>query len=444
MAASRASLKLLTAVLIWHNGFANATAQTPPKELNVDQCVSIALERNPRVVSAAQRVLESEFRVTEKRGAKMPQLQFHTEALKYDWLPPNKQRILGGGSTDVYSALNASLLLFSSGKAESAIDAATARFLASQQYLRRTAQEVAFEVRKAYYLVLRLEALLEAREEAVRQMEHYLTVAREKEEIGKAPRLDVLRAEVQLADVEQARLLTVNQLKIARLELLNAMGIQDEDVAIHLKKDDSPAPSFTDAQAFLEEAIRSNPEYLRAQLVAKAAEREVTMARGEGGSSLSLVASYNKEGKDIPNITNWYVGLSFNLPVYTGGIVRARIAGAKAVSTQERSAADLARQRVTLAVRSAVLSTQDAAGRLAATSKSVRQAEEALTIAREKYTVGLGSATEVIDTQVALARARTNYAEALYDGKVAAATLDLAIGRDPIPALTAAPHVTRE
>ena len=89
---------------------------------------------------------------------------------------------------------------------------------------------------------------------------------------------------------------------------------------------------------------------------------------------------------------------------------------------------------MTLAVRSAVLSTQDAANRLAATRKSVEQAQEALNIAQQKYAVGLGSTTEVIDTQVALAQAQTNYAQALYDGKVAIAALNLAIGRDPVTA----------
>ena len=68
---------------------------------------------------------------------------------------------------------------------------------------------------------------------------------------------------------------------------------------------------------------------------------------------------------------------------------------------------------------------------MTATQKSVEQAREALRVAQEKYGVGLGSSTEVIDTQVALTQAETNYAQALYDGKIAAEQLDYAIGRDP-------------
>ena len=429
---TRLTVLVLSAVLLCCLGSANATDQPNTKDLTIEECVSNALSRNPRIVTATQRAIEARDKVAARRGVKLPQIEFRTDALRYDWLPPNKERILGGGTTDVYSALNLSMLLFSSGRAEANVDSATARFYASQQELRRTRQDVVFEVNRSYYNVLRLEAILSTREEAVKQMEHYLTVAKEKQDIGKAPKLDVLRAEVQLADVTQAKLLALNQLEVARLELLNAMGIQDQGVQVSPVKDDAPAACFTKPDEFLEEALKTNPEYLRTKYLTKAAERDVAVARAEFGPNLSLIASYNKEGSDFPDITNWFAGLSVSIPIYTGGIVRARVGEARAVVEQERSTTDLISQRMTLAVRSAVLSTQDAANRLTATRKSVEQAQEALNIAQQKYAVGLGSTTEVIDTQVALAQAQTNYVQALYDGKVAITALDLAIGRDPV------------
>ena len=433
----RSKVLVFSAALLCCLGSANAADQLNIKDLTLDECTSIALSQNPRILTATQRAIQDREKVAARRGVKLPQIEFRTDALKYDWLPPNKEKILGGGTTDVYSALNLSMLLFSSGRAEANIDAAILRFYASQQELRRTRQEVAFEVTRSYYNVLRLEAILSAEEEAVRQMEHYLAVAKEKNEIGKAPKIDVLRAEVQLADVTQAKLLALNQLEIARLELLNAMGIQDRSIQVNPIKDDIPAPYYTKPDEFLRESRETNPEYLRAQHLTKAAERDVTVARSEFGPNLSLIASYNAEGSDLPDINNWFAGVTLSIPIYTGGIVRARVGEAKAVVEQEKSTTNLINQRITLAVRSAVLSTQDAANRLVAASKSVEQAQEALNIAQEKYAVGLGSTTEVIDTQVALAKARTNYARALYDGKVAIAALDLAIGRDPVPAKNA-------
>ncbi|MDD3926002.1 MAG: TolC family protein, partial [bacterium] len=130
-------------------------------------------------------------------------------------------------------------------------------------------------------------------------------------------------------------------------------------------------------------------------------------------------------------------GLAVTMPIYSGGTARARIGQAQAVLEQRKADIELRRQSLVLAVHSAMLATQDAANRLQVTRKSIEQAGEALRVAQEKYNAGLGSSTEVIDTQVALVQAETNYANALYDGKIAVAQLDYAVGRDPKTAETA-------
>jgi outer membrane protein len=297
--------------------------------------------------------------------------------------------------------------------------------------MRRTRQDIAFSVARAYYNALRAEIILNARTEAVAQMEQHLKVAQTKYEVGKAAKLDVLRAEVQLADVTQAKLLAANQLDISRLELANAMGMEAESPQVTPIKDEQPSPAFMDSSPFLDEALKMHPDYLRSVLLTKSATSNVRSAKGDFRPELSLVSSYNREGKDFPDIDNWNVGLVVTMPLYNGGITRAKIGQAKAVVEQSKSNSELVKQNITLAVRSAVLSTQDAASRLQATQKSMEQAGEALRVAQEKYNAGLGSSTEVIDTQVALTQAETNYTNALYDGKIASAQLDYAVGRDP-------------
>jgi len=410
---------------------AHAGAEVQDRQMSLGECVTAGLAKHPRVAVAEQRVLEAEGRLAARKGVKLPQVAFHTDAQRYDWLPGNKANILGGGRTDVYSAITLSKLLASSGRAEANIDSAYAALEASTAELRRARQDVAFSVSKAYYNVLRLEAILEARTEAVVQMQQHLKVAEERYAVGKAAKLDALRAEVQLADVTQAKLLAMNQVQTAKLELLNAMGIDDLSVRISPMKDVEPAPSFTDIDQFLDEAFRIHPDYLKAALLAKASEYDLRTARAESGPELSLLGNYNREGKDIPEIDNWNIGLSLTIPIYAGGITQANIKQADAALMQRRSNCDLVKQTVALEVASAVLATQDALNRREATGKSVDQARESLRVAQEKYSAGLGSSTEVIDAEVALVQAETNYTEAFYDGKIALARLDYAIGRDP-------------
>jgi outer membrane protein len=79
-------------------------------------------------------------------------------------------------------------------------------------------------------------------------------------------------------------------------------------------------------------------------------------------------------------------------------------------------------------VQSALLNTGSAAQRVEATQKAIEQARESLRIEREKYDLGKGTTTDVLDAQSALLDSQTNYYRALSDYDVALAQLRLATG----------------
>lgn len=60
--------------------------------------------------------------------------------------------------------------------------------------------------------------------------------------------------------------------------------------------------------------------------------------------------------------------------------------------------------------------------------KSIEQAQESLRIEREKYELGKGSITDVLDAQAALLEAQMVYYHALVDYSSAVAQWRLAIG----------------
>ena len=58
----------------------------------------------------------------------------------------------------------------------------------------------------------------------------------------------------------------------------------------------------------------------------------------------------------------------------------------------------------------------------------VKTAQEALSLAKQRYKLGLGSIVEVTQSEVGLTAAQTKLAEAQYDYKIAEATLLYAAG----------------
>ena len=91
-----------------------------------------------------------------------------------------------------------------------------------------------------------------------------------------------------------------------------------------------------------------------------------------------------------------------------------------------------ARESIELEVRQNYLNVFAAKEQIRATEAAVQQAEEAYKIATVRYTSGVGINLDVLDAQLLLNQARTNYITALYDYNIGIATLEKAMG---IPAV---------
>ena len=59
---------------------------------------------------------------------------------------------------------------------------------------------------------------------------------------------------------------------------------------------------------------------------------------------------------------------------------------------------------------------------------TVRQAEENLELANGRYAAGVGNPIEVTDAEVSLINSKTTYIQALYDYRVAQASIEKAAG----------------
>lgn len=79
-------------------------------------------------------------------------------------------------------------------------------------------------------------------------------------------------------------------------------------------------------------------------------------------------------------------------------------------------------------VETAVLEVRSSSERVKSLSKAIEQARESLRIERQKYDLGMGSMTDVLDAQSALLQAETNYYRAMADFRTALARLDFATG----------------
>jgi len=423
---------LLIGALLCLTGRHFALAEDEPATFTLEQAVLTALEQHPAVQATEHRTEAARERLAQRRSQKSLLADFDLSARRYDWLQPNKEKILGGGSTDVYADLGIRKLLYSGGRVEAQVSATELGLLRSLETDRRVRQQVAVGVAKTYYQLVETQRVVAARQEALRAMEQHAQLTRDLLAAGKVARVDVLRAEVKVADLRQALLKAQNATRLAKLALRNAMGVTEAGELVVLSTLAAPtAPPETGTA--LAEALSQRPDWLASQLAVRQAEADRTAAAAERKPSLSAVASYNSEGSDVPNLENWNVGFAVSLPVFDGGRIRAATREAEAELGARQAERELLRQQLELEVTGAVLRIQDALERVAATTKAVAEARETLNIQRRAYELGVGTALDVFDAQTALTQADVNHTQALTDAQTATAELTYAVGRDPQP-----------
>lgn len=296
------------------------------------------------------------------------------------------------------------------------------------------------EARNARDLVVLLvtDAYLQAmtaanRIEAVRTQaataEQLLTLATGLHNAGVTPRIDVVRAQVQLRAQRQRLIAVENDFAKRKLQLGRAIGIpssqtlqlSDTDVTV-------PRPALT-----LEEAIArasaSRTDYQAALARVRAAESDHRAAQADALPTLHVNADYGVLGPSPPDARRTYsVSGTIQIPVFDGGRRKGRLTETAAALHERRAeAADLS-DRIASEVRIAFLDVDAAEQQLAVARERVDLASQELALAQTRFSAGVTSNLEVIQAQDEVATATENEMTSAYAFNAAKAALARTLG----------------
>ena len=320
------------------------------------------------------------------------------------------------------------------GKIEGAIDAARYQKNIADLEVYKTEADTKLSAVKAYYQYLEMIKLAEVQELSVGDYASHLTNVQQQFDAGVVAKLDVLTSQVSLANAKQQSIAANNNRDIAEANLNNIMRIPMNTTLNPLDKD-FPEPAFdiTMDQAILI-AQKYRWELVEADYSVKAAKASLRSAKAGYLPSISVGGGYSWNTPNVSGLDkdNWSLqgGLSWSL--WDGGATTASIKKANAAVKQAEETLLQSRESVELEVRQDYLSILASKEQIRAAEASVAQAEEAYKIASVRYSSGVGTNLDVIDAELALNTARTNYITALYDYNIGLATLEHAMG---IPAV---------
>ena len=295
-------------------------------------------------------------------------------------------------------------------------------------------QDLVLDVKIAYFTVLKAGRLLEVARQSVEQLRAHRDSAQSFYSQGLIPRNDLLQAEVEVANGQQLLLKAENGLELARSRF-NTLLRRPIDTPVDVEDILNDRPYEKSFDACLSAALDNRPEIRSLALRREQARSQVKVSQSEYYPSVSLAGTYAKYG-DTPGVAgsafkdqeSWQVMAMAYWSLWEWGKTRDRV---EAGQRRENQVADFlanTRDQITLEVKNAFLLLRESEKQIQVAAKAIEQAEENFRINTERYREQVGTATEVIDAQTLLTKARSDRHNALGDFSISRARLERAMG----------------
>ena len=288
---------------------------------------------------------------------------------------------------------------------------------------------VVLTVGNAYLLCIADAARIEAVRAQMATAQVSLNQANDAHLAGTSPKLDVLRAQVDLQNEQQQLIASTNDLAKDKIALARAIGLP---LAQEFRLTDTApyaALDNVDADAAFAEALKNRKDLAAADEQIKAARAQKTAAWAGQLPTATVSGDFGDLGTTVGHSHGTYTATAeVSAPILQ--IAKNRGDQAVANANYETARARLSDeiQQVSQDVRSAVLDIQAAAKLVEATRSNVDLAVEALSEAQQRFKAGVSDTLSVSQAQTQAQLANDQYISALYQHNVAKLALARAMG----------------
>ncbi len=410
--------------------------------MSLEQCIETALAHSPDLAAAQQVALAAKATRDEAAGARWPWLDVAGSYRHYNddqRLVMPRSPIDAGvfGSDNATVGLGLQMPLFTSGRIKNTLDAADQMAQSAAHQVDQTDQQLVFDIKRLFYRILTQEQVVVSLDQSIKALARHRTFVQHAIEVQKAARVDLMRVEVRLADLNQQRIAAENGRILLLDALAERMGIADGAETFSVVGTLTMTPLDVDPNEGLNRALSYRPDVRAMEAAVRAGQKRLYAAKGERGPTVGLEGNiglrYAADPTVHPSGTDnvedvAYVGLGLKIPLFQGGSISARVRKAKAEWLVLKLRLRQLKLRVRSEVRSAAFNMTTASQRVEATQTAVDQAIESLRIEQNQYRAGRGSITNVLDAQAALLGVETHHIAALSDYNTAIAQWHLALG----------------
>ena len=409
-----------------------ATGQ--PIDLSLNDAIQRGLKNNLGAILSGTQTASARAQRMSDLQPLLPDVEFNArEAVSQVDLAAQGLRIPGFptiigpfGYTDLRASLSWSLLDL---KSLRTYMAAKHQFKSAELSAQDARDMVVLTVGNAYMLVLADQGRVESYQAQVATAKVSLDQANANHDAGTAPRLDVLRAQVDYQSLQQQLIVAQNSFEKDKLALARAIGLPLEQ-AFNLS-DKAPYAVFDklDVDATIKQAHANRKDLAAMVEQTKAYEEQRKAATADRYPTVKFDGDYGDIGVNVRKShgTGDASG-TLSVPVFKEYGLRGEAQVAQAqLDTQKAQLSDLNAQ-VDADIRDALLDIEAAQKQVEVARSSVDLANEELSDAQQRYANGVSDNLAVSQAQQSVAQANDQYVSSLYRDNVAKLSLARALG----------------
>jgi cobalt-zinc-cadmium efflux system outer membrane protein len=400
---------LLAAVTLMPNQFSGL-----PLSSAVEQAVAIS----PDVAQARERVNENAALLAAARGIAAPALTANYVAAPQGG--PSNTTI-----TQSLTTIGGQIVLGDFLTSAPAVRQAYFTLAGAQFDLLDAQRSERIKVVGQYYDALKTAATVELRRQDYAGAESDLRAAQVRFHAGDAPRLDVVRAQVALANAEA-------NLESARVDFANAQNALSVETGAPPASFSKMTPAPFAALAALspgravERALAQRSDYLSALQAVHAEEAAVRAAQRSIFPAVTLSGGYTSGVDSGVVVHGPSANVTVALPISQAAHSRAQAERARLAEATDKAGA--IRRQISVQVSAAARTYQESIRATASASRARAAAQEELRATQIGYRNGASSSLDVADARRTYVQAALNELSAVYAQAQAAATLQEEMG----------------
>lgn len=272
---------------------------------------------------------------------------------------------------------------------------------------------VVADVQEAFISYLKAEASISSTRRSLERAQAQLNMAKTAWNIGLRPRLDVLQAETDLARTE-ALLIKYENDRNVWLTRLNTLLDLPPDAPVDYRGDLELTPFKRTLEACLRQALECRPDLLMARKSVEMAFKDLGMTKSLFWPQVSAIVGWSTTGSHLDAAGSRYtkkdysygeIGLSVNWTLFSSGKRFYLTQQAQRQISALEAAVRSSINNCAYAVRSSLLSTQDAYRSVKVSQRAVISARESYADAKMRYELQSGSYLDLLTAQSALSDA---------------------------------------